>query len=97
MSDLKRFLTTNPDGPEKALDLAFNYGQIDGGHHKLWTIDQMVRALTGEKYEDFINFYRFAPEGEENADSPEVTESASATPWWEEQEENYSWDEGIAP
>lgn len=30
----------------KALDLATSYGQIDGSHHKAWTIDQMVRALT---------------------------------------------------
>lgn len=96
MSDLKRFLTTDPDGAEKALDLAFTYGQIDGGHHKTWTIDQMVRALTGENYENFINFYRFTPEGEENDEPVEVSES-SVDDDGEEREEVYSWDEGIAP
>lgn len=30
-----------------ALDLAYRYGGIDGDHHKMWVIDQMVRALTG--------------------------------------------------
>jgi hypothetical protein len=32
---------------ERALDFAVRYGQIDGDHHKMWVIDQMVRALTG--------------------------------------------------
>lgn len=31
-----------------ALSMAFEYGQIDGAHHKAWVIDQMVRALLGE-------------------------------------------------
>lgn len=37
-----------------ALDFAFRYGQIDGDHHKTWVIDQMVRSLTGEKYEAWV-------------------------------------------
>ena len=32
---------------KKALDIAIRYGGIDGAHHKDWTIDQIVRALTG--------------------------------------------------
>lgn len=32
---------------KKALDIAFNYGQVEGAHHKAWVIDQIVRALTG--------------------------------------------------
>lgn len=32
---------------EKALDFGISYGQIDGDHHKMWVIDQMLRALTG--------------------------------------------------
>lgn len=30
----------------KALEFADCYGGIDGDHHKMWVIDQMVRALT---------------------------------------------------
>jgi hypothetical protein len=30
-----------------ALDVARLYGCTDGAHHKMWVIDQMVRALTG--------------------------------------------------
>jgi hypothetical protein len=45
-----------PDSPQtridRALHYASEYGWIDGGHHKQWVIDQMVRALTGCPYED---------------------------------------------
>lgn len=37
--------------PALALELAGRYGGIDGDHHKAWTIDQMVRALTGCTFE----------------------------------------------
>jgi hypothetical protein len=32
---------------KNALKVAFSYSQIDGSHHKMWVIDQMVRELTG--------------------------------------------------
>lgn len=35
----------------KALQIAYDYGQVDGGHHKMWVIDQMVRALLGDTFE----------------------------------------------
>lgn len=43
----------------KALEIAWKFGQIDGEHHKTWTIDQMVRALCGTKgeYEKWIEKY----------------------------------------
>lgn len=37
-----------------ALEFAHLYGGIDGGHHKMWVIDQMVRALTGVLYEQWV-------------------------------------------
>lgn len=52
---LSRFLTANKaQGADKALTMAFEYGGIDGAHHKDWIIDQIVRALTGENYESFV-------------------------------------------
>lgn len=42
---------------EKVLEIAFQYGQIDGDHHKTWVIDQIVRILTGEKYNEFVKEY----------------------------------------
>lgn len=42
---------------EDALQIALEYGAVDGGHHKEWVIDQMVRAmcLDEETYQRFIN------------------------------------------
>ena len=48
--------------------IAFRYGQIDGDHHKMWTIDQMVRALTGTEtdYKLWVQDYVYDTEtGEE--------------------------------
>lgn len=44
---------------EKALEIAWDYGQIDGSHHRLWVIDQMVRVLCGneEEYKKWVKKY----------------------------------------
>ena len=40
---------------KKALSYAWSYGQIGGDHHKMWVIDQMVRALLSkEEYKEQI-------------------------------------------
>jgi hypothetical protein len=48
---------------EEALKLAFYYGGVDGDHHKTWVIDQMVRSLTGDKYEEWISRYQEGEDG----------------------------------
>ena len=48
---------TQPDNEARirtALDLATRYGDTDEGHHKSWVIDQMVRALTCDDYEEWV-------------------------------------------
>lgn len=67
----------------KALEIAWQYSQIDGAHHKAWVIDQMVRALCGdeETYKLFIDAY---------------TEPFPSEVYPGEMD-HYSWDEGIAP
>lgn len=42
---------------DKAIDIAYEYGQIDGGHHKMWVIDQMVRTLLKDDYDKFVKEY----------------------------------------
>ena len=42
---------------DKAIEIAYQYAQIDGGHHKMWTIDQIVRELLGDEYDKFIKEY----------------------------------------
>lgn len=48
---------------EKALKIAFNSGTTDGDHHKMWVIDQMVRALTGDKYEEWVSKFQAGEDG----------------------------------
>ena len=45
-------LTDSP--AEKALNVIHQYGGIDGGHHKQWVLDQVVRALTGDRYDAWV-------------------------------------------
>jgi len=56
---------TDADRIAQALEVAFRYGQIDGDHHKAWVIDQMVRALTSDVYEDWITAYQGDYDAEE--------------------------------
>jgi len=53
---------------KKAIDIAIRYGQIDGAHHKMWVIDQMVRALADDKYDQLIK------EANEGEDGPNTYE-----------------------
>jgi hypothetical protein len=72
----------------KALDVANCYGSIDGAHHKMWVIDQMVRALTGcpdipaeVSFGEGDEYRKFLANHCKGVDGPDT----------------YAWDEGIAP
>jgi len=54
-----------------ALGIASRYAQIGGHHHKAWVIDQMVRALTGDAYDEWVRQYKA------DGDDP------NAYTWWE--------------
>lgn len=60
-------MKTDKEKIQEALDIAFQYSQIDGAHHKAWAIDQMVRALCGDDYEKWVYNY----EHDENTDERE--------------------------
>ena len=47
----------------EAIDIAMQFGQIDGDHHKTWVIDQMVRVLAGSKYEEIIREFCAGEDG----------------------------------
>lgn len=49
-----------------ALGLARAFAGIDGDHHKAWVIDQMVRVLTGDEYEDWIAATKLGDDGPES-------------------------------
>lgn len=50
---------------QKALEVAAEYSQFDGSHHKSWAIDQMVRVLTGNDYKSWVSNYEFAEKTQE--------------------------------
>lgn len=54
---------TDKEKIQVALDIAADSACIDGGHHKMWTIDQMVRALTGDQYEKWVSDYESGEDG----------------------------------
>jgi len=91
----------------EALAIIFSFGQIDGAHHKAWVLDQVVRKLTEDHYEDFVNSHNF---GDLDISNPELLaqyRKIGEGDYYEgdftEDEislvENnyYEWDEGIAP
>ena len=61
----KRTKINATDPVKEALDLAYRYGSIDGGHHKMWVIDQMVRALTGDGYGKWVQEHNLGEDGPE--------------------------------
>lgn len=56
MTNKRRILADRITG---ALDTAFQYAGIDGGHHQQWVIDQMIRQLLGseENYQQWVANY----------------------------------------
>lgn len=82
-----------------ALDIANSYATIDGGHHKMWVIDQMIRALTGcpivNKTAKDCNGVEYSYEalGESEAYKEFVKQHEAG----EDGPQTYCWDIGIAP
>ena len=86
-------------GRQRALDVATRYGQIDGGHHKAWVIDQMVREFTGcPSVRLTANDHRGEPYAFDGlGESPEYLELIRNYRGGEDGPATYDWDEGIAP
>lgn len=51
-----------------AMDAIERYGGIDGGHYKQWVIDQVVRALMGDEYGNWVVAMKAGEEGPETYD-----------------------------
>ena len=57
-------MTTAEKRISDALQIPAN-GCPDGDHHKMWIIDQMVRALTGPKYFEWVGKFCIGEDGPE--------------------------------
>ncbi len=83
----------------KALQIAFESAQVDGGHHKAWVLDQMVRALTGcplieKSATDYRGqAYTYKGFGESELYQKFIAKHNAG----EDGPETYEWDPGIAP
>lgn len=76
------------------------YGQIDGGHHKQWVLDQVARILKGTNviikkanWEGGISEWRVHLDDPSEEYLQWVVEMKDG----EDGEDTYSYDEGIAP
>ena len=56
-------MTDPKDRIEAALETARWGAGFDGAHHKDWVIDQMVRALTGDGYTDWVKAWEAGENG----------------------------------
>jgi hypothetical protein len=74
----------------KALEFASEYGTTDGAHHKMWVIDQMVRALTGCPIATKNDIDSVTGE-------PYTYEVQGESPEYHAFVGDEGWDEGIAP
>ena len=92
-------MPTESERIAKALEIAMQDGGIDGDHHKMWCIDQMVRALTGCPTEKRVRMdchgapYSYHAQGESEEYRQWVAEYSAG----QDGPESYSWDEGTPP
>jgi hypothetical protein len=87
-----------------ALTYIGSYGQIDGGHHKQWVLDQVARILLGTpvvvsiaKWDNDYSEYRFTLSDEASKEYDEWVQDMKGEYDEESEEYEYNYDEGIAP
>jgi len=72
---------TDADRIDLAVLLALECSHYEGDHHKMWVIDQMLRHLLGDKYDETIARY--------NGDEDDVED--------DDDFDRVEWDTGVAP
>lgn len=103
MSRLIELITVTPEELLKrinlAIELAVRYHGVDGKHHQLYAMDQVVRALTGCPMQTVNTFdvngipYAYEAQGE----STEYVKLVDYARDGEDGPFTYDWDVGIAP
>lgn len=90
---------SSEDRVREALDLISYSGGVDGGHHKAWVLDQVVRVLTGcPSVEKTATDYQGKPYTYVGfGESEEYLQWLKEYRSGEDGPETYEWDEGIPP
>lgn len=58
IDQMANVLDSYQTGLAQACGVAESYGNsVDGAHHKQWVIDQMLRKLLGEEYDEWVKQY----------------------------------------
>lgn len=98
--DIKNTTYKNYKPKDWALMWIQMYGQIDGDHHKLWVLDQVVRILNGTPIIMKIASW----DNGQTEERFELGESPKAYDKWvenykdgEDGPDTYGYDEGVAP
>jgi hypothetical protein len=65
---------TDAERIELAIEMLMENGTYDGDHHKMWTIDQALRILAGDRYDQLITEYC---DGEDGPDTYEWDEGVA--------------------
>jgi hypothetical protein len=60
----KNKIVAKKTASKKALKAIEKWGNIEGDHHKQWLIDQIVRELTGENYNTWVNEWENVNKGQ---------------------------------
>lgn len=55
---------TDPKKIKKIMILIEEFGCIDGGHHKMWLIDQIARVVQGDNYKQWVIEYQKGEDGD---------------------------------
>lgn len=66
-----------------AVEMILWCGQIDGAHHKMWVLDQVLRTLLQDQYDDAIEDY------------DKIIKDYCGD--LEDEDNYYDWDTGTAP
>ncbi len=53
---------------DASIELAVKYGGNDGSFHKDWVIDQMVRVLAGDSYDEIVANAKAGEDGPDTYD-----------------------------
>lgn len=64
----ERLPDTDTDRIELAAEMLLHNGGFDGDHHKMWAIDQALRLLLGDRYDQAIAEWRDGEDGPETYD-----------------------------
>lgn len=63
INDLRAKLDAVKAQKDEAATIILEWGDIDGSHHKQWTLDQALRTLLGDDYDETVTEWCMGEDG----------------------------------